>query len=93
MQDKISVWAWRTDAPHGGFLFHGNPNPPDKTPPYHLNGVLGFLNGERLVWATTRKTLEMDIEVERWNLAFPQFRIKPVCIMVDIRKYYRHKRS
>ena len=65
MKDKISVWSWHSDAPHGGYLFHGNPN--SGMPPFHLGRLENLLYGERLVWEHTRRALEMDMSIVEWN--------------------------
>lgn len=89
MKDKMSIWAWHSDATHGGYLFHGNPNP--DTPPLHFGGIINIVHGERLVSAETRKALEMDTGIIWWNEHFPQFRVKPKSVMLEIRPYYKRK--
>ena len=80
---KMSVWAWYCDAPHGGYLFHGNPNV--GTPPFHLGGIENIVCGEQLVWEHRRGTLEMNISVLSWNEQFPKFRVKPKLITIEMR--------
>lgn len=63
--NKMSVWVWYSDAPHGGYLFHGNPNL--GMPPFHLGNLENLICGERLVWEHTRRTLEMDMRIVEWN--------------------------
>lgn len=88
---KRSLWVWYSDAPHGGYLFEGNPN--RVCPPFHLGRIDNIINGERLVCANTRKALEMNFEVAVWDNKFPQFKIKPVSVMVEIRPYYKRKQK
>ena len=92
-RSKYAVWVWYCDLPQGGYLFRGNPNPPSKTPPYHLNSVFGLVHGEQIVWAETRKTLEAELGVDEWNMKFPQFRVKPKSVLIDIRPYYIRKKG
>lgn len=89
--NKRSLWAWYSDAPHGGYLFNGNPNL--GYPPFHMGGIENIINGECLVCANTRKALVMDFGVVEWNRRFPQFRVKPVSIMVEIRPYYKRTKE
>ncbi len=88
---KQSIWVLYSDAPHGGYLFHGNPNL--ELPPYHLGGILNVLYGEKLVWAYSRKMLEMEMGVMLWNERVPDFRVKPKSVMVEMRPYYRAKKK
>ena len=87
--NKQSLWVWYSDAPHGGYLFQGNPN--REYPSFHLGRIDNIINGERLVCAGTKKVLEMDFRVAEWNHRFPQFKVKPVSVMVEIRPYYKRK--
>ena len=87
MKDKMSIWVWYSDAPYSGYLFHGNPN--HGVPPYHFGGIENLLFGDRLVWAHTRKVLEMDAGIMWWNERFPKQRVKPKSVMVEIRPYYK----
>lgn len=80
---KMSVWAWYCDKPQGGYLFHGNPN--YGLPPFHLGGIGSILRGERLVWEHNRKTLEMDARILEWNEWFPNYRVKPKLITIEMR--------
>ena len=93
MKDKRSIWTWYCDSPQGGFLFRGNPNPPDRTPPYHLGGIRNLINGEVLVCAETVAALKLEFGVDEWNLRFPQFRVKPKSVMIEIRPYYAKKKE
>ena len=90
---KRSIWALYCDKPHGGYLFHGNPNPPDRVPQFHLGSVENLICGESLVCAKNRKTLEMDMRIIEWNSHFPMFRVKPKSIMLEIRPYYKKERG
>ena len=72
---KMSVFAWYCDKPHGGYLFHGNPN--RGLPSFHLGGIDNILCGEHLVWEYTRKELKMDLRIVEWNEWFPGHRVKP----------------
>ena len=87
--NKMSIWVWYSDAPHGGFLFEGNPN--RGMPPFHIGGIENLLCGELLVWERTRKALEMDTDILWWNERFQSIRVKPKSIMVEMRPYYRQK--
>lgn len=88
---KRSIWVWYCDRTHGGFLFRGNPNP--KTPTYHLGDVGNLICGEVLVFAETRRELELEFNVAEWNVRFPQYRVKPKSIMVEIRPYRIRKKN
>lgn len=88
---KRSIWVWYCDQTHGGFLFRGNPNPQENTPPYHLGGICNLVNGETIVYAGTLAALKMESGITEWNIRFPQFRVKPKSIMVEIRPYYKRK--
>jgi hypothetical protein len=68
---KRSIWVWHCDRPHGGFLFCGNPNP--KIPAYHLGDVENLICGEVLVFAETRRELELEFDIAEWNVRFPQY--------------------
>ena len=89
MKDKISIWVWFCDAPHGGYLFHGNPNP--LQPPYHLGDIENMIYGERIVFQQTRRVLEMDTDIIWWNDMYPQFKVKPRNIMVYTKPIYRQQ--
>ena len=91
MKDKMSIWVLHSNAPHGGYLFHGNPN--QDIPPYHLGDIENILYGEKLVWAYTRKVLEMDTGILWWNERFPKHRVKPKSVMVEIRPYYKRAKK
>lgn len=80
---KMSVWAWHCDAPHGGYLFHGNPNP--GLPPFHLGGIEDILCGRHLVREYTRKVLEMDVRILEWNKRFPHLRVRPKLVTIEMR--------
>lgn len=84
---KLSIWVLYSDAQHGGYLFYGNTN--QNIPPYHLGGIEQMMYGEKLVWTYTRKTLEMDGGVLWWNERFSDKRVKPKCVMVEIRPFYK----
>ena len=89
--EKRAVWVWCCDKPHGGYLFRGNPNVP-RMPPYHLGNILTLVDcGHTLVTSETRKTLEMESGVLEWNLRMPFFEVKPKCVMIEIRPYYKRK--
>lgn len=88
---KRSLWVWYSDAPHGGYLFRGNPNP--GYPPYSMGDIDDLINGRRLVCAETRRALEMEVGVHEWNIRFPKHKVKPVSIMVEIRPYYKRKQK
>ncbi len=83
MMAKFAVWTWYSDAPQGGFLFSGNPN--REMPPFHLGGVEELLRGGRLVWEFTRSMLKMDVRVLEWNERFPEMRVKPKLIVIEMR--------
>ena len=89
--NKRAIWVWHSDAPHGGMLFRGNPNPPEKTPPYHFGDIENLLAGEELVCADTRRELEMESGVAEWNRRFKQFKVKPVCVIVEIHRHHKCK--
>ena len=84
VNEKMSIWVWYSDAPHGGYLFEGNPN--RGAPPFHLGGIENLLCGELLVWEYTRKGLEMDTDVAWWNRDCPKFKVYPKCVTVEIRR-------
>ena len=81
--EKLTIWAWYSDAPHGGYLFFGNPNP--DMPPYHLGGLENLVCGEWLVWAHTRHTLEMDLRIEEWNHHPRTMKVRPRLITIELR--------
>lgn len=87
--NKMSIWVWHTDAPHGGYLFHGNPN--RGLPPFHLGSIENLLCGESLVWEHTRRALDMNLDIHWWNTQFPKYKVKPTSIMVEIRPYRKHR--
>lgn len=91
--EKRSAWVWFSDKPHGGYLFRGNPNPPGTIPPYHVGGIENMVCGEELVAAETRKVLEMEMGVTEWNHRMPYFAVKPKCVMIEIRPYYKRKKK
>ena len=83
--EQLTIWAWYSDAPHGGYLFHGNPNP--DMPPYHLGGLENLVCGEWLVWEHTRHALEMDLRIEEWN-HHPRtmtMKVRPKLITIELR--------
>lgn len=88
---KRSIWVWHCDRPQGGFLFRGNPNP--KIPAYHLGNIENLIWGEDLAFAETRRELELEFGVAEWNIHFPQFRVKPKSVMVEIRPYCIRKKK
>lgn len=88
---KLSIWVLYSDAPHGGYLFKGNPN--RGVPPYHLGGIENLLCGEHLVWSYTRKVIENEAGIMWWNERFPQQRVKPKSIMVEMRPYYKRAKK
>lgn len=88
---KRSIWVWYCESTHGGFLFRGNPNP--KIPAYHLGDVGNLICGEVLVCAETKSALELEFDVAEWNMRFPQFRVKPKSVMVEMRPYYIRKKN
>lgn len=81
--DKISVWVWHSDAPHGGYLFHGNPNP--GIPQFHLGNLENLLCGEWLVWERTRRALEMDMSIAEWNHHPRTMKVRPKLITIELR--------
>lgn len=81
---KMSVWAWHCDTWYGEFLFHGNPN--HGLPPFHLGGIVNISCGENLIWEHTRKELEMNVDVLWWNQRFPDHRVKPQLVTIEIRQ-------
>lgn len=85
MKDKMSVWAWHSDAPHGGYLFHGNPNP--GMPPFHIGGLENLICGEWLVWEHTRRALEMDMSIAEWNhhQRTMSMKMRPKLITIELR--------
>lgn len=83
MMCKMSVWAWHCDAPQGGYLFRGNPN--RGLPPFHFGSIENILGGEHLLWEHTRKALEMDVRILEWNARFPEHRVKPRLITIEMR--------
>lgn len=89
--DKMSIWAWYSDAPHGGYLFKGNPS--CGLPPFHFGGIENLIYGEKLVWEHTRNVLEMNMDIVWWNERFPFMRVKPKSIMVEMRPYYRPRKK
>ena len=89
--EKMSIWVWYSDAPHGGYLFEGNPN--RDMPPFHIGEILNLLCGEKIVWEHTRKVLEMNMDIAWWNERFPFMRVKPKSIMVEMRPYYRPRKK
>ena len=91
MKDKMAIWVWFCDAPHGGYLFHGNPHPLQNLPPYHLGDIENMIYGERIVCQQTRRVLEMDADIIWWNNRFPQFKVKPKNIMVYTKTIYRQQ--
>lgn len=88
---KRSIWVWHCDKPQGGFLFRGNPNP--KTPAYHLGDIEDLIFGGVLVFADTRRALELEFDIAEWNVCFPQYRVKPRSVMVEIRPYRIRKKT
>lgn len=86
---KRSVWALYCDKPHGGYLFHAGTNPHNGVPHFHLGSVENLICGETLVCAENRKTIEMDMRIIEWNSRFPDFKVKPRSIMLEIRPYYK----
>lgn len=83
MSETMSVWVWHSDAPHGGYLFHGNPN--SGMPPFHFGSLENLLCGEWLVWEHTRRALEMDIRVIEWNNHPRTMRVQPKLITIELR--------
>ena len=81
--NKMSVWVWYSDAPHGGYLFQGNPNP--GMPPFHLGSLENLLCGGRLVWQHTRRALEMDMRIMEWNHHPRTMLVRPKLITVELR--------
>ena len=88
-----TVWVYECQPER--WLFRGNPNTAVRkdVPPFHLGGLYELINGHELVYAETRKGLEMEIAVAEWNLFFPQFKVKPKCIMFTWKKHYNPKRA
>ena len=91
MKEKMAIWVWHCDSTHGGFLFIGNPNM--GLPQFHLGGILNMLCGERIVWEPTRKALEMNADILFWNERFPDHKVKPKQIMVDMKPYYYKRKE
>ena len=97
--EKRSMWVWFCEKTHGGYLFRGNPNITSGNarwidiPPYHIGGIDNIINGETLVCAETKKALEMEAGVMEWNLYFPQFSVKPKCVMIEVRPYYKRQKN
>jgi len=81
---KMSVWAWRCDVWDGEYLFGGNPN--HNLPPFHLGGIINILYGENLIWEPTRKRLEMNADVTWWNHLFPNYRVNPQLVTIEMRQ-------
>lgn len=81
--NKISIWVWYSDAPYGGYLFQGNPNP--GMPRYHIGRLENLLCGELLVWERTRRILEMDMSIVEWNHHPRTMRVRPKLITIELR--------
>lgn len=83
MKDKITIWVWFCDKPQGGYLFHGNPD--GDMPQYHMGDISDLMNAEDLVCSDTRFWLTKCDPMHRWNKQFPQSRVKPRRITVEMR--------
>ena len=81
MKDKRTIWVWHCNSFNGRYLFAGNPNA--DIPPYHFGDISNVLDGERLVWSYTRSGLK-DIAISLWNKRFPEYRVKPMKIEIEI---------
>lgn len=88
MKDKRTIWVWHCNSFNGRYLFAGNLNP--GIPPYHYGDLSNILEGEQLVWAYTRRGLT-DIAISLWNKRFPQYKVKPMKIEIEIGQC-NHKR-
>jgi hypothetical protein len=75
MDDSVTIWVLYSDAPHGGYLFYGNPNP--DIPSFHFGDLEGLLYGKRLVWENTKKSLKEHNIEEKWNHMFPLQKVVP----------------
>jgi hypothetical protein len=47
--------------------------------------VENLICGEVLVFAETRSALELEFDVAEWNMRFPQYRVKPKSVMIEMR--------
>lgn len=85
MIDKTTILVWHCDKPKGrcGYLFHGNPN--KGLPPYHFGGIGNLMFGECIVYGLTRCGLMVCNPMREWNRKFPQFRVKPRRITIEMR--------
>ena len=79
----ISVWVFEQKP--GTWLFKGNPNTQKdgSFPPCHLGSLLNIALGDSLIAEDTRYALSMHMDAEEWNLRFPQFKVRPVRIIID----------
>lgn len=86
IKDSVSFWAFFCPSDHGGWLFHGNPNPGHD--PYHLGRIENVLEGERLVCGQTRREAEMNMDIVCWNEHHPWFKVTPRRVILEIRTKY-----
>lgn len=86
---KRIIWVWESEW-DGLVLFHGNPNP--DCPPYHASDVSGWLRGKDIVWGHTKWELENKFDKTAWRRRFPQYKVKPRKVTIEIKPYVKKAR-